>query len=281
MERRRWLRLGAALAGLALLAAAVAFAAAEFDWQVLREAEPAHLLALAALVAINLALTGLLFCVVTRNFDLTKPVGPVRMTALIAASMLVNYLPLPRMGLVGRTAYLKARHGLAVRQSAVIVAVVVAVSLLVLGLGGAVLYLLAPPWRWWVLAVLLLVATLATEPIARRVLGRSVVAGWLWVPLRTGEMLVAAARLWVALAVVGVSIGFAEAMIAAVAGVLARVAGITPNGLGVSEWVIAGVVQAISPIAAAEAAAAALVNRAAEVLVLIPAGLGSIAWLRK
>ena len=64
-------------------------------------ADPLLVLALAVGVGVQLmATTGLLFWVVTLSFDADPPVGPLKMTQVIAASSLLSYLPL-EAGTVG------------------------------------------------------------------------------------------------------------------------------------------------------------------------------------
>ncbi len=111
------LRVAGLLVGVGLTGAAAWFALGH-DWHraltPLLNANPMWVIALATAVVGQLLLTGLLFWVVTLSFDAQPPVGPVRMIQVIAASSLLSYLPL-EAGFLGRTAYLKLRHGLPVR----------------------------------------------------------------------------------------------------------------------------------------------------------------------
>ncbi len=263
-------------AGLLLLA--VAAASRGLDGEALRRATAGDLLALAGLVLVNLLAAGLLFWAVTRSFDAEPPVPAGRMVALVAASSLLNYIPAIRAGLVGRTAYLRARHSLPIAQSLLSLVVVMAVaaavgaaSLLVL-IGGAAGY------AAFVAATLLL--TLAT-PAARFALRRPARLWGLWVPLRVLDLLAASARLWLAFHVVGHPIPFDAAILAGSASVAVKLLGVTPNGLGLSEWAVAGLAAALAPVTAAEGAAAALVDRGVEVIVVAAAGLVAMAFLRR
>lgn len=270
--------------GLGLLAAAVVVAVRGVeDWTVLARADPGQLALLLVAVGANLVLTAALFWVVTRSFDAEPTVSPGRMTALIAASHLLNYLPLIRAGLVGRAAYLRVHHALPVAQSVVILGVILVLAVVVFAVAAGVLVgwpREAVAARWAALIGLWLALALVTGPLSRRLLRRPVVWGWTWVPLRGADLLVGALRMWVAFAVMGLPIGYAEAVVIAAGGFLVRLVGLTPNGLGLSEWVVASLAAALTPAATAAGAAAALLDRAAEVLVTGIAGLAGLWWLR-
>lgn len=279
----RW-RNGLQITGLilaaALLAAAILVAVRQVDWTVLRHASPWQLGALGAAAAGNVVLTAALFWAVTRSFDARPGVGLGRMMALIAVSNVLNYLPLIRAGLLGRAAYLKARHELPLRQSVVILAVVLVLAVVVLGAAAAVLLSLPGGWRWLALVAVMVALTAATEPVARRLLRRRVVGwGW-WVPLRIADTLISALRLWLAFAVMGVPIGYADAVVIGAAGLLVRLIGVTPNGLGLSEWAVAGLSTLLTPATTAAGAAAALLDRAVEIVVMSTAGTIG-AWFLK
>ncbi|MEL7087004.1 MAG: hypothetical protein AAGL98_00945 [Planctomycetota bacterium] len=277
----RWRRrLGYGLGG-GLLALAVGFAVSGVDWDTLRSASPWALAALAGLVGVNYFVTGLLFWNITRTFDAEPTVRATRMIGLIAVSGLLNYVPVVRAGLWGRAAYLKKHHGLPVRQSLIILGVVLALTAVVVGGAGLVMMLGPASWRWPALAGGLLLATVITPTLAERLLRRPVAAGWAWVPLRTIDFAAAAGRLGLALAIVGQSADAAEVLVLASASLLVKIAGLTPNGLGLSEWAVVALSAAVTPIEASAAAAAALLDRGAEVLVSIALGGTALVWLRK
>lgn len=273
----RWLGYG--LGGV-LLALAVGFAVSGVEWGVLRSASPWQFGALAGLVVTNFVLTGLLFWSVTRTFDATPTVGPGRMIGLIAVSGLLNYVPVVRAGLWGRAAYLKKYHGLPVRQSLVVLGVVLVLTLIVVGGSGLVLLVCPPSWRWAVVAGGLLLATGSTSTLGKHLLRRQAKAGWTWVPLRGLDFAAAVGRLWLGMSIVGQSVGVADVAVLASASLLVKIAGLTPNGLGLSEWVVVALSAVVTPIEASAAAAAALVDRGAEVLVSLVLGGGALAWLR-
>lgn len=274
-------------AAVGLLALAVWFAGRGMDWAVLRQARPGDLAMLAGLVGVNLLATAGVFWLITLSFHARPRVGYGVMLELIAASSLLNYIPGIRPGLWGRAAYLKARHGLPVGQSVVILGCVL--GLAVVGAGAAMGLLVtprdgaaeaAPPWGWVVFLGGVVVLSFVTPRVAATVLRRRVVMGWLWLPLRVVDLLAAAGRLWLAFRIVGQPIGFDAAVLAGAAALLVRLAGVTPNGLGLSEWVVAGLTGVLEPVSAATGAAAALVDRAVEVAVVVVAGMVGVARVR-
>ncbi|MCX5658171.1 MAG: lysylphosphatidylglycerol synthase domain-containing protein [Planctomycetota bacterium] len=269
--------------GAGLIAAAVFFALGR-DWKAalepLAHADPWLGVALAAAVVVQLALTGLLFWAVTLSFDATPRVGPVRMIQVIAASSLLNYLPF-EAGLVGRAAYLKWRHALPVRQSVQILLAVIALSVAVPG--AAVLVALTTHGSMGVAAgvVALLLLCVVTTPIAKALLKRPIRLGWFWAPLRTAELLAGSLRLWLAFQIAGHPMAFHQVLIAASAGFFVSLLSPTPNGLGLREWVIAGLSSILEPTTGPAAALASLVDRAIEALVFTPAGLWAVHQLRR
>jgi uncharacterized membrane protein YbhN (UPF0104 family) len=133
----------------------------------------------------------------------------------------------------------------------------------------------APGWRapaGFIAAAALLALSPLVSPLASRLLGRTVRHGWTWLPLRVGDMLVAGLRLWLAFWMVGQPIGYSTAVAMAAAGLLVNLAGITPNGLGLREWLIAGLTAVALPLDSALGAAAAVVDRAIEAVVVAVAG---------
>ena len=289
MDRRalkllaRWLALGV---GLALLVGAVSQAATAIDWSALRQAPWWASPAMAAAVLANLALTAVLFQVITHTFDAKPPVGFRLMFRLTCASALLNYLPL-RPGLLGRAAYLKLRHDLPFYHSVLILAVAMAVGAVVFGATAAAVLTAGPTWRpvacASVLAGLLLCSALAA-PAARVVLRRPIVAAWLWLPLKIADMLVGGLRLWLAFSVLGCQLTFEQAL-AVVAiravGSLVDMLGVTPNGLGLREWTIGGAASLLGIVEGPVGMAASLLDRGIEAAVVAATGAVSAAHLHK
>ncbi len=265
--------------GLAMVGAAIALALREMDWSTLTRAAWWLPALLCAAVLINLLLAAAIWWVITLSFDAKPRVGYGLMLRLIAASELLNYLPL-RAGLVGRTAFLKARHGLPVRQSLAIFSIVMGVSVAVLLPVGLAMLLVTRTWALMVSGLVVAVWTVAAGPLARSLLRRAMTCTWSWAPLRAVDLLVNAARLWLAFGIIGRPIDPLEAVVLASAALLVQMAQLTPNGLGVREWVVALLAGAISPIGSADALAATVVDRAASALVAILTGLIALPTLR-
>jgi len=278
----RWLAL---VAGLALLVAAVPMAAADVDWSALWRAPTWTVPIIAAAVLANLLLTAALFHVITRSFDATPQVSFPRMFQLTCASALLNYLPL-RPGLFGRAAYLKLRHELPVYQSLLILAVTMVIGGIVLGATAVAVLGAGATWRLTacgsLLAGLLLCSAIA-GPLAKRLLQRPTFAAWSWLPLKVADMLVGGVRLWVAFRILGYQLTFEQAIavgaIRAV-GSLVDMLGITPNGLGLREWVIGGTTGLAGIAEGPAGIAASLLDRGVEAAVVVVTGLVSIAQLK-
>lgn len=279
--RRRWKQWLGYGAGGVLLVLALGFAVSGIDMAALRSAPPWAFGLLAGLVGANYVFTGLMFWNITLSFDAQPRVGIGRMLGLITASGLLNYIPMIRAGTWGRTVYLKQRHGLPVRQSVTILAIVLALTVAVVGGGGAILLLFPPAVRWGVVLGGLVLLTSLTPVVAPRCLRRPVIAGWGWLPWRTLDFAAAAGRLWLGMLIVGQPVDVADVVVLTSASLLVKIAGLTPNGLGLSEWVVAALSAAVTPIEASVAAAAALVDRAAEVLVTVVLGGLALVGLRQ
>lgn len=226
--------------GIALLGLAVWFAVAGLSDDVIKHARADALpwvTVLAGFVALNVILSGALFWVMTLSFDASPRVGLWRMVNLIAVSGLLNYVPVIRAGLWGRAAFLKLHHGLPFGQSAVM-------ALVAAGLTAAVACVVFGLWigaglSWVVIgsAVVVIATAGLWQAVAVRVMGREIDAAWSWVVLRYVDTLVMAGRLWLAMWVVGQPIGLDEALAIGSAALVVRIIGLTPNGLGLSEWV--------------------------------------------
>ncbi|MAX25249.1 MAG: hypothetical protein CMJ19_12170 [Phycisphaeraceae bacterium] len=275
--KKRIIKISLLILGIAAFALAVIFAFHGADFSAIRQASPLHILGLAAGVLGNLLLTGILFWAVTRPFDCCPPVTLSRMQSLILSSSVLNYLPL-RMGLIGRAAYLKQFHQLPLKQSAQILIIVLGLGAMVLGSVG--LAVIAIPQMDQMTVILLTSAlVVALSPIwkrifnqvARRKLHEARVLGWL--SIRITDMFVVGMRTWFAFAIIGQPITFAQATALGAAGMLISLLGLTPNGLGLREWALAGMTMLVSQHDASVGATAALVDRAVEAVVVCVLGL--------
>lgn len=221
-------------------------------------------------VLANVALTGLLFNVLMARHG---RVGVLEMQALIAAAALANFLPL-RPGLFGRAAYHKAYNDIPISGT-------IAVTLVAMGLSVAVAAYVAlasfaaghTPIQLWVLVVVP-VPLLAAAAALRRTRG-VVIAGL----LRYVEVLLLAARYHAAFALIGSPIDYSSALAIACVGLVATLVPLTGNGLGLREWAVGLAAPLVTPWVLELGLAADLLNRAAEVLLVLPLGLGAFAWL--
>lgn len=272
-RKSRWYRWGGTAVGIALMGAAVWFAQRGADWEVLGRASAVELAALGAAVGVHLFLTGLMFWVVTLSFPASPRVGLWRMTQVIAASSLLNFLPM-YAGLLGRAAYLKAKHDIALADSVRVLVIVVVMGVCVSALAAGVVECV-PRQAWWIAAVAGLAAISGlTSFVAPWLLRRRLVLPWTWIFVRALETLLAGARLWVALRVVGGGLSLGEAVMIAGAGLVVSALLPLPNGIGIREWTIVGL-SGLGPLGAM----AALLDRAVEAMVFTAAGVWSVARL--
>ena len=281
----KWRKAAAAVVGLVLMSGAVWFALRSVDGSGLAQIRLARVWPIAAAVVLNFLLTGLLFWSVTRCFASRRPVGWFTMTALIFVSGLLNYIPVVRAGLWGRAVFLQRRHGVAVVDSVKVLGIVLALAAAIVAGGGAVLLIELDAVAWGLLAALVVVLSLAGPRVASRVVPHADATRWLWVPLRVLDYLTAGLRLWLCFAALGVELGGREALVMAAGSLLSKLSGLTPNGLGLAEWVVAGLAALLTPVEAALAASAALLDRAVEVAVTLVGGVAGVvvlgrAWRR-
>ena len=267
---RRAARLGGWVLGLALLVAACVIVLRErhdlaVQLSAVRSPSWPHVALLLGAVALNLVMTGLFFQVLMRRYG---RVGTVEMQSLLAGSMLLNYLPL-RPGLFGRVAYHRSVNGIAVRDSvrtvvhALVISGVTAVGFTLLAaaaIHGGV------PAGWSV------VAPLPGYVIAWFVVPRhrALVAAAL---LRYLEILLWAGRYAIAFSTIGLEVYFGEALALASAGVLATMVPFVSNGLGLREWAIGMLAPLLTPHSLGHGVTAELVNRLAELTVVVPVGV--------
>lgn len=294
--RHRLRRITGYILGAALLIACIVVAVQQGDWAALGEAPPHIITALLGLVAANVVLSGLVFSFITRPFEPPgRRVGLVEMQALIAASTLLNYLPL-RPGLIGRAAYLKRGHGITYRASGGVLVVVLVISAIAYAVGLATALWTAPTdGRSTLVRVFFTVAipaaAAAAVAIVHRASQRRTIPGVVenaataMLP-RAGEMVLTALRLSLVFGVIGQAIEMREAVILATCGMFITLVGLTPNGLGLREWLYGAI--AASGFFSGDVEGglqlgltAALVDRAAEAAVVVPAGLMSMVYLKR
>ncbi|MBX3357556.1 MAG: hypothetical protein KF745_03925 [Phycisphaeraceae bacterium] len=282
--------------GLLLIGAAVLAVAREGDaWTIAREsitrAPRLELAMLLLLPVCNWLVTSAVFWVLTRRYG---RVGFGEMSALIGAAWLLNMLPL-RPGLIGRVTYHKTVNRIRIRDSAKVLALSMGCTVLgavaVLGVAmvphGSVMAsagIVAAP------VFILLAVAWATSWIWRNGTGGEFVGWRTWVAglLRYLDVLLWAVRYWLAFRVIGAPISPAGAAIVAAA---SQAAMAVPVQVGVREWIVgvaaaglpraifAGKEAGVGVSAATPGLLADLLNRACELLVVIPVGVGCLAWL--
>ncbi len=206
------------------------------------------------------------------------------MVVLIGAAWLLNYLPF-RPGMIGRVAFHRKYHAMPVADS-----VRVMISAMVLsGVSLAMLLVVA-------------VAVSRAEHLGFRVawliaptVGVGLVAacarvmGWLWwrevaaLCVRSVDMLAWVARYAMVFALVGQELAIEHVVVVAAVCQVAMVVPLTGNGLGLREWAVGLTMAAVATAgmreqAAAVGLAADLVNRGAELVLVVPVGLGC-SWM--
>jgi uncharacterized membrane protein YbhN (UPF0104 family) len=245
-------------------------ASASAAWVSLRNPDPAWVIALPLAILATCALTSVVLFGLTRRAAPASDLRLGEMTALTMASTLGNLVPM-QPGLVGRIAYLHRVHEIPV---AIGVLIAVQATLLTLGATGwmAIGLLLARlgGLSWLAApASALLLLPMWIEPGPRlRPLGQAFL-------LRLGEVLLAALRCGACFALVGKPIDAASALALACASSAANTVPLLGNGLGVREWVTGLLAPSLAGVATPDALAAELLNRAVEVLLVVPLGLAS------
>ncbi len=273
----RPLRWAGVVIAAALLAAAVVVVVRQHDaigqaLDAMRQPAASHLGLLLGSVLANLLLTGLLFNVLISRYG---KVGRVEMQALIAAATLLNFLPL-RPGLFGRIAYHRTFNAIPAAASVKTVVRAMILSVVVAGYLATALVvssrLGAPLWAAVALPIPLLAAG-TLRPGAR-----------IWVAaglIRYREVMVWAVRYHAAFALIGAPIAAESALALACLSMITMLVPLFGNGLGLREWTI-GLATPIlvgGDTIIALGITADLLNRAAEVIVVVILGLAGIAWL--
>ena len=274
---RIWLTRVGMLVGLLLLIAAILVIWERRELigdalEAVRHPAPLDVAILLGCVAINIMLSGVVFHLLMLRYG---KVGFFEMQALIASATLFNYLPL-RPGLLGRIAYHKAVNNIAVVDSAKTVFQAMLCSLLVAGWLGVALGIS----RW--LDISIWIGVILPMPI---LLGSGLFSTWrLWLwalGARYVEVMVWAVRSWVAFKIIGVDITPTAALAFACISVFTMLIPFSSNGLGLREWAIGLTTPLfVDQINQMEIGLTAeLVNRAAEVIVVLGLGLVGIGVL--
>jgi uncharacterized membrane protein YbhN (UPF0104 family) len=305
--KRRWLSVLSYLFALGLLGTCIWLAVGQSEgeggWENLRNADPIDALLMMLMLVASIGLNGWVFELVLRPFTPTRPVGVMRMSGLIAASSLLNYLPM-RAGMIGRVAYLKKRHGIGYKASVVQLLFVAGATVLVYGLLAAMtLWTDALGIAWWgglaggaivisgCLWAGLLVGEKWAPAFARRwfedghealkwcrnhpssaLLGVSLI-----VVLRLVDVATVGTRLYLAARILGMeNLPADQIILMATGGMFIRIATPLPNGLGLQEWIY-GLLHETHQ----QGLRLGLVDRCVEAVAIIACGLVAIGWMHK
>ena len=275
LTERSWLRrLGLSL-GAVLLVAAIILVARQHDvlaraFSAIRQPSAPHLLLLFACVLGNVVLTALMFSVLMSRYG---KVRLIEMQALIGAATLLNFLPL-RPGLFGRIAYHKTINHIPAADTAKTIGQAIALSLAVAGCLALCLVLSVQfHLTLWVLLAL---------PFALLAFSTLVGSIRLWALaglIRYVEVFVWAARYYAAFALIDYTISIEAALAFACLSMIATLVPFFSNGLGLREWAIGLAAPLLTMYQLEHGITAELVNRSGELIVVLIAGLVSIAWL--
>ena len=277
--------------GAVLLIACIVMAVRGGDWQLLARAAWEDVAAVLGIILLNALTSSVIFWYLTRPFEQPDcPIPLERMLALIAASSLLNYLPL-RAGLIGRAAYLKREHGIGYRQSVTVLFVAIALSAMIYAM-----FLLAVLLPQHYGDIPLIIATgmvivvsaaayVTLNRLKSNTVGRWAEGGSIALVLRTMEVALTSLRLSLIFGMVGYDLRLTEAVVLATCGMFITLVGITPNGLGLREWLY-GLIAASGFFGGDVKGGlqlglqVALIDRAAEALVVIPSGLAGMVYLK-
>lgn len=235
-------------------------------------AEPRLMFSLLAAAIGQLVVSGLVFWWLYRRFS---PVPAVEMCAVVTAANAANFLPL-RPGLVGRIAFLRIRHGIPLAVSARVTLEAAGLSAIAVAFLVVFLPLAARsglPGHAAFIAFALSAAVATRSPIFRPY--AIAAAG------RLVELAILTGRYLLSFALIGKEIDLDAAIAFACIAAAASMIPLVPNGMGVREWAIGLLAPVIAGHSLEEGIAAELVNRAAELVVAVPAGGLAAAWLAR
>jgi hypothetical protein len=273
-----WFRRLGLIVGLGLILAAVIVLLRQQDvlsaaLGAIRRPAPGYLILLLAGVAANVVLTGVMFSLLMSRYG---RVGLLEMQALIAAATLVNYLPL-RPGLPGRIAYHKAVNRILAIRSAKTIVQASMLSLVMVGYLAAIILLIRTLdascfWLWC--------GVLGPPPLMLAGTFVRPLRIWLLAALvRYAEVFVWALRYYAAFKLIGLPIPMTESLVFACVSMIATMVPFVSNGLGLREWAV-GLASPLLAVGRLEQGITAeLLNRAAEMAVVLVLGLTGLAYL--
>jgi len=268
----RWLATVGIVAGLSLLALALltVWSRRELVAEALRTVEDRSAwwaVALVGLVLANLVLSVLLFSVLSARYG---RVGLLEMQAIIASTWLLNFLPL-RPGLMGRLAWHRAVNDIRVIDTArtLVQAAVISVGMAILLVAGTVgaVALTGSPWPGVALPGPPMLAALAWPSMRRWTAAAAI---------RYLELVVWAARYVLAFWMLGLELPIPVGFVLAGVSTVATMVPFISNGLGLREWAVGLTVPVVSNHVAVLAISADLLNRAAELVAAVLAGVPAL-----
>jgi hypothetical protein len=242
----------------------------EAPLRALRSAPPGTIALLLGSMLAGVVLTGCLFHLLTRRFG---RVGFVEMQALMATTTLANYLPL-RPGLLGRLLWHRSRNDIRARDALRTMLEAIALSALAL---ATLLPALVAARRFGVALPIALAAPAALGVVAVAAAPARILA--LAFLVRYAETLLAALRYHLAFELVGAPVSAETSVAIACVSMLANLVPFVSNGIGLREWSIGLLAPALAGVTLETGIAAELVQRAAEVAVVVPTGLLGAWWL--
>lgn len=221
-------------------------------------------------VLASVVLSGWLFHLLTNRFG---HVGFIEMQSLMAATTLANYLPL-RPGLLGRVLWHKRRNDIRARDA--LRTILEAALLTALSLAVMVPTILVARAANLPLGLALAAPAIIAAALLVKRSFRPLVLAWL---IRYAETLLTGLRYHIAFELVGSPVAAETSLAIACVSMVASLVPLVSNGLGLREWAVGLLAPVLAGATLDEGLAAELINRAAEVLVVIPTGLLGAWWL--
>lgn len=276
---RRWflIRVMAMAVGVLMLAGAVVLVWTQHDrltsaLEAMSQPRAGPIVILLISMLATLVVTGFQFQLLLARHR----VPVMEMQGLISGSALLNFLPL-KAGLLGRIAYHQVVHGIRPMETARAMILARGAGLLAIALTAISLFFRdlfeGPLWAWALIPAALpgwFVLLLFTRTAGLVVL------------LKYVDLLLMAVRYQCAFSLMAEPIGFDVCMALAAIGMLAGTIPFLTGGLGLREWLVGWLTAVLVALPAALEIGllADLVNRATELIVLIPVGGAAVLWLR-
>lgn len=274
LRQRRALHIAGLVFGVVCLVGAVFMVMREGDefsaaFEALRDPPVWEVALVLIAIALGLALTAFLFHLLMRRFAV---VPFAEMLTLMTASTFANYLPL-KPGFLGRVAYHRVRHRIrptdTVRTILEAIALSGTVATMFL-LSLAALRALDLPGEFSLVAP----SVLAVAGIVPR--ARTIALALL---VRQAEFALLTFRYWVVFRLIGAPIDLEAAIVLASVNAIATLIPFISSGLGVREWITGLITPLVSPDTFSQGIIAELVHRVAEITVIAPLGMLSLALL--